>query len=95
MPQDCKTFEQQDRMTAGAGDPLMTFLQGNRQAHVKVSLRNQRKTDSLVLQILLTASRAWKQRGLVFDVTDMPQRLQQDCKLLGINTETTGWSGLR
>ena len=95
MPQDCKTFEQQDRMTAGASDPLMTFLRGSEGAHITVSLGNQRKTDSQVLQILLTAARAWKQRGFDFDVTNVPPRLQQDCKLLGLNAETTGWSGLR
>lgn len=95
MPHDCKTFEQQDRMTAGARDPLMTFLQGNQGANVTISLRHQRKTDSQLLQILLTAARAWKQRGLEFDVVNLLPRLQEDCKLLGINTETTGWSGLR
>ena len=95
MPHDFKQFEQQDRMTAGNHDPLMTFLRGNEGAHVKVSLRTQRKTDSQVLQILLTAAKAWKVRGLDFDVTDVPQRLVQDCNLLGINAETTGWSGLK
>ena len=95
MPHDWKQFEQPDRMTAGSNDPLMTFLRGNEGAHVKVSLRAQRKTDSQVLQILLTAAKAWKLRGLDFDVTDLPPRLQQDCKLLGLTAETTGWSGLK
>ena len=95
MPHDWKQFDPQDRMTAGADDPLMTFLRGNLGGHVKVSLRTQRKTDSQVLQILLTASKAWRLRGLDFDVTDVPPKLQQDCNLLGLNAETTGWSGLK
>lgn len=95
MPNDWKQFEPQDRITAGSNDPLMTFLRGNEGEHVKVSLRAQRKTDSQVLQVLLTADKAWKLRGLDFDVTDMPPRLQHDCKLMGINEETTGWSGLK
>lgn len=95
MPHDCKKFEQQDRMSAGPHDALMTFLRGNEAAHVKISLRHQRKTDSQVLQILLTAGKAWKQRGFDFDVTDMEPRVQKDCKLLGLNAETTGWSGLK
>lgn len=95
MPHDWKKFEHQDRMTAGTHDPLMTFLRGNEAGHVKVSLRNQRKTDSQILQILLTASRAWRLRGLDFDVIDVPPKLLQDCKMLGLNAETTGWSGLK
>ena len=94
MPNDWKQFEHPDRITAGTHDPLMTFLRGNEGAHVKISLRTQRKTDSQVLQILLTAAKAWKLRGLDFDVTDVPSRLRQDCKLMGITPETTGWSGL-
>ena len=94
MPNDWKQFEQPDRIAVGINDPLMTFLRGNEGANVKVSLRTQRKTDSQVLQILLTAAKAWKLRGLDFDVTDVPSRLQQDCKLMGITPETTGWSGL-
>ncbi len=95
MPNDWKQFEQQDRITSGSNDPLMSFLRGNEGTHIKVSLRTQRKTDSQVLQILLTAAKAWKLRGLDFDVTDVPSRIQQDCKLMGINAETTGWSGLK
>jgi hypothetical protein len=95
MPHDWKQFEQPDRMTALPGDPLMTFLKANDGAHVRVSMRTQRKTDSQVLQVLLTASKAWKIRGQDFDVIDLPTRMQQDCKLLGLNPETTGWSGLK
>ena len=95
MPNDWKQFEQPDRMTALPGDPLMTFLKGHDGANVRVSMRTQRKTCSQVLQVLLTASKAWRIRGQDFDVIDLPTRMQQDYKLLGINAETTGWSGLK
>jgi hypothetical protein len=95
MPNDWKQFEQPDRMTAQPNDPLMTFLKGNFGLPVRISLRTQKRTDSQVLQVLLTADKAWKAKGVDFDVFDMPPRLQQDYKLLGINAETTGWSGLK
>jgi hypothetical protein len=95
MPHDWKQFDQPDRMTALPNAPLMTFLKGNEGAHVRVSFRAQRKTDSQVLQVLLTATKAWKARGLDFDVCDLPPRMQQDFKLLGLDAETTGWSGLK
>ena len=95
MAHDWKQFEQPDRMTAQPDGPLMTFLKGHYRAHVRVSMRTQRKTDSQVLQVLLTASRAWRLRGQDFDVIDLPARMQQDYTLLGLNAETTGWSGLK
>lgn len=95
MPHDWKQFEQPNRMTALTADPLMTFLKGNEGSHVRISMGTQTKTDSQVLQVLLTAAKAWKIRGLEFDVCDLPTRMQQDYKLLGINSETTGWSGLK
>ena len=95
MLHDWKQFEQPDRMTALPAGPLMTFLRGNEGANVRISLRSQRKTNSQVLQVLLTAAKGWRARGLDFDVCDLPARVQQDYKLLGINAETTGWSGLK
>jgi anti-anti-sigma regulatory factor len=95
MPHDWKQFEQPDRMSAQPGAPLMTFLKGNEGSHVRISLRTQTRTDSQVLQVLLTAARGWAARGLDFDVCGLPPRMQQDCKLLGLNAETTGWSGLK
>ncbi|MEO8243392.1 MAG: STAS domain-containing protein [bacterium] len=95
MPHDWKQFEQPDRMTVQPGDGLMTFLQAHVATSVRISLRHQKRTDSQVLQTLLTADRAWRFRGLDFDVSNLSARLRQDFALLGLNAETTGWSGLK
>ena len=95
IPHDWTQFEQPNPMTAIPSDPLMTFLKANEGRHVSISMRAEQKTHSQVLQVLLTASKAWKTRGVDFDVCDLPMRMQQDYKLLGINAETTGWSGLK
>ncbi len=94
MPQDCRIFEPQDRLTVAPGDPLMTFLNGSPDA-VRISMRHQSRPDSRVLQVLLTAARAWKSRNLGFDVSDLPPRLVQDFTRLGLTAENTGWSGLK
>lgn len=95
MADDWKTFEPQDRLSIAASDPLMTFLKASVALPVRVSMRNQNRPDSRVLQVLLTASRAWKTRGLGFDVSDLPPRLLQDFLRLGLTAENTGWSGLK
>jgi anti-anti-sigma regulatory factor len=95
MPHDWKTFEPEDRLSITPTDPLMTFLQSHKDQAVRVSMRNQKRPDSRVLQVLLTASRAWKGRDLGFDVSDLPPRLVQDFARLGLTADNTGWSGLK
>ena len=76
-------------------EPLMTFLKGSSGSAVRISMRHQKRPDSRVIQVLLTAARAWKGRDLGFDVSDLPPRLVQDFTRLGLNAENTGWSGLK
>lgn len=95
MAHDWKLFEHPDRLSVQPGDPLLTFLKGNACVPVRVSLRHQKRTDSLVVQVLLTAAKAWKRHGLGFDVIDLPPRLMQEFATLGLSAETTGWSGLK
>ena len=95
MPHDWKIFEPEERLTIGPTEPLMTFLQGHRDQPVRISMRHQKRPDSRVVQILLTASRNWKGRDLGFDVSDLPPRLVTDFGRLGLTEENTGWSGLK
>ncbi|MGV8985791.1 MAG: STAS domain-containing protein [Cypionkella sp.] len=95
MAQDLKLFEPQDRLTISPSEPLMSFLKDNGDFPIRISMRHQKRPDSRVLQVLLTAARAWKGRNLSFDVSDMPPRLVQDFTRLGLTTENTGWSGLK
>ena len=95
MAHDWKLFEPLDRLSIAPSEPLMSFLKGNTAGPVRVSMRHQKRPDSRVLQVLLTASRAWKARDLGFDVSDLPPRLVQDFIRLGLTAENTGWSGLK
>ena len=95
MAQDWKFFEPQDRLTIMSSEPLMSFLDDNGDSPIRISMRNQKRPDSRVLQVLLTAGRDWKIRNLGFDVFDLPPRLVQDFARLGLNAENTGWSGLK
>lgn len=95
MAQDWKLFEPQDRISIAPSEPLMTFLKGYDDCPVRISMRHQKRPDSRVVQVLLTASRAWKNRDLGFDVSDLPPRLVQDFARLGLTAENTGWSGLK
>ena len=93
MAHDWKLFEPQDRLGIAPSEPLMSFLNGHGATPVRISMRHQKRPDSRVLQVLLTASRAWKGRDLGFDVSDLPPRLVQDFIRLGLTAENTGWSG--
>lgn len=95
MAHDWKLFEPLDRLSIAPTEPLMTFLKAHNDNPVRVSMSHQKRPDSRVLQVLLTASRAWKGRDLGFDVSDLPPRLVQDFTRLGLNAENTGWSGLK
>jgi hypothetical protein len=95
MPDDWKEFEPQDRASLLPADPLMTFLQAHRDVPVRLSLAQQKRTDSRLVQMMLTATKAWGAKGLGFDVTNLPPRLGTDYARLGLNGETTGWSGLK
>ncbi len=95
MAENWKIFEPPDRMSIGPSEPLMAFLRDSNGSSVRVSMRNQGRPDSRVIQVLLSASRDWKGRGLEFDVSDLPPRLVQDFDRLGLTTENTGWSGLK
>ena len=95
MAHDWKLFELQDRLSIVPSEPLMSFLTGHSSTPVRISMRHQKRPDSRVLQVLLTASRDWKGRDLGFDVSDLPPRLVQDCIRLGLTAENTGWSGLK
>lgn len=95
MARDWKIFEPQERLSIGPSEPLMSFLEGHGEHPVRISLRHQKRPDSRVVQVLLTAARAWKARDLGFDVSDLPPRLVQDFSRLGLTAENTGWSGLK
>lgn len=95
MTRDWKLFEPQERLSITRSEPLMSFLEGHGDQSVRISMRHQKRPDSRVVQVLLTADRAWKGRDLGFDVSDLPPRLVQDFTRLGLNAENTGWSGLK
>jgi len=94
MPPDWAEFEPPDRVSPQRDAPLMAFLQAHRQRPVRISLRQQRRPDTRILQILLTASRSWQLQGLRFDVTGLSASLAKDLVRLGFSAENTGWSGL-
>ena len=95
MAEDWKFFEPQDRLSIAPSEPLMSFLKGSGDDPVRISMRHQKRPDSRVLQVLLTAGRAWQVRQLGFDVTELPPRLVQHYLRLGLTAENTGWSGLK
>ena len=95
MAEDWTFFEPQDRLSIAPSEPLLVFLNGNTDRRVRISMRHQKRPDSRVLQVLLTAARTWADCNLGFDVSDLPPRLVQDFNRLGLTAENTEWSGLK
>ena len=87
-----QVWEPTERIGLSQGSALIAFLQANRGAPVRLSLRHQRRTDSRVVQALLVAANAWADDGVPFEVTDVPALICEDFNLLGVTPDMLSWS---
>jgi anti-anti-sigma regulatory factor len=87
MPETGKLFHLPDR-TRGAPDTgLQDFLRQNRADPVRISARGITRLDARLLQLILSAARSWRERGLELTLCDIPGPVSQTLNQLGVSPE--------
>ena len=87
MPETGKLFHLPDR-TRGAPDTgLQDFLRQNRADPVRISARDITRLDARLLQLILSAARSWRERGLELTLCEIPGPVSQTLNQLGVSPE--------
>jgi hypothetical protein len=86
MPEvdDWKVFDMPERATLSNDGGLKAFLDSARASSVRLSAKAARKLDTPTLQMLLVASRSWRNHALGFELANVPQWLSQQLDCLGV-----------
>ena len=87
---DWNTHELPDRPAAADRAGLLAFLLSHRDGAVRASGARLRRQDTLTLQIVLAASRDWRDRGLAFEYL-LPARFAAGMERLGISPAMLDW----
>ena len=91
MSNDRKVFHLPARASAADLMALQDFLRSCGEEPVTVSALRLRKLDTLTLQFLIAAAKAWADRGLRFEVTDLPVEIGKVMGLLGVQPKMLIW----
>lgn len=91
MPDQGEVFLLPDR-TRGAPDAaLLDFLRQHSGNPVRISARAVDRLDARVLQLLLSAARSWKERGLDVVLCDVSAPLGRTLGHLGVRPDMLRW----
>lgn len=88
---DLQSYTIPERFAFDEDTSLKVFLAANQAASVEIIAANLRKIDSLLMQYLIAASRAWLLRGLSFEVTEVPGEIGDAMTQLGIHQHSLCW----
>lgn len=70
---------------------LQAFLRDNASFPVRVDAAQLRRLDTMLIELLLSAARAWRTRGLAFEVTQLSRLNEETCLTLGLRSEHLIW----
>lgn len=91
MTDTWKCFVLPEAFRPAEDDSLRAFLQANPAAAVRVDASRLRRLDGTVVELLLVAARAWRQKGLGFEVTGLSRPNEEICIGLGLRTDMLMW----
>ena len=87
MPETNKLFHLPDRTRGAPESGLQDFLRQNRADPVRISARDVTRLDVRLLQLILSAARSWRERGLDLTLCDIPGPVSQTLGQLGVSPE--------
>ncbi len=85
-PEWC-AFDLPERHSAEGMAALHRFLSDNSEAWIRLSAHRLRRLDSLLLQYLAAAARAWAAKGCGFEIVDLSQSAAETMTLLGAQAD--------
>lgn len=91
MTDTWKCFVLPEAFRPAEDDSLRAFLQANPATAVRVDASRLRRLDGTVAELLLVAARAWRERGLRFEVTGLAPLNVEVCIGLGLRSDTLMW----
>ncbi|MDT8856012.1 STAS domain-containing protein [Paracoccaceae bacterium Fryx2] len=80
-----------ERGGLGEARGLEAFLRDQVAAPVRLDASAVQRLDTLLLQYLLAAGRAWSRRGLGFEVTGVGAALGAELALVGLTPDLLAW----
>lgn len=91
MPTERIIFHLAEKYSFDEDTALKVFLRENAAVNIEISAQNLRRIDSLLVQYLIAAARAWAAKGLKFELTNLQSELGQALDRLGVHTGILGW----
>jgi len=70
---------------------LKVFLRENTDSSIDLNAQNLRKIDSLLVQYLIAAAKAWQAKNLNLHLSQVPPALGDDLVRLGVEPQTLNW----
>ncbi|EEW24188.1 STAS domain-containing protein [Rhodobacter ferrooxidans] len=83
MADNWKNFVLSENFRPADDGRLKLFLLENPRSAVRISAANLRRLDTMLLELLLVAARSWRMQGLAFEVTEVPQPIEDAFVRLG------------
>lgn len=70
---------------------LQAFLRENSNSAIRVDATRLRRLDTMLIELLLSAARAWRQKGLGFELVQLSRLNEETCLGLGLRSDHLIW----
>lgn len=87
MTDTWKSFALPEVLRPAEDDRLLAFLRDNTASAVRIDATRLRRLDTGLVELLLTAAKAWRGKGLPFEVTGLSPVNEEVCMHLGLRSE--------
>lgn len=84
MPDTSKCFVLPGNFKPADNGELQDFLFANEEFAVRIDAGQLRRPDTLLVEHLLVAARAWRDHGLSFEVTNLTKAIEEVFLTLGL-----------
>jgi anti-anti-sigma regulatory factor len=91
MTDTWKSFALPEVLRPAEDDSLLAFLRANTTSAVRIDAARLRRMDTALIELLLTAARDWRARGLGFELTQLSPLNEGVCLQLGLRSDHLIW----
>ena len=91
MTDSWKTYALPEVYRPAEQNGLQAFLRDNARSAVRIDASRLRRLDSILVELLLCASRAWREKGLAFELVQLNRPNEEVCITLGLRSDHLIW----